>query len=49
MPRKRESDGRAGDGQDWHFIGFRSPTYTQTPDELFDWLAAEACVSSWQR
>lgn len=49
MPRKRESDGPAGDAQDWHFIGFRSPTYTQTPDELFDWLAAKACVSSWQR
>ncbi len=40
MPRKRDGDTSPGDTSAWQFMGFQSPTYTQTPDEVFDWLMA---------
>jgi len=40
MPRKRDGDTSPGDTSTWQFMGFQSPTYTQTPDEVFDWLMA---------
>lgn len=40
MPRKRDGESAPGDTSPWQFMGFQSPTYTQTPDEVFDWLMA---------